>query len=108
MNLPASAITFLPHFRGLYAGREQLFAPHTVASLPMIHIHCFAPKADDDTSFINICERISAEFGVGMRVGEAETTHEVSVLEVRNVAPNKRMFCASFRLPPEVAFAARS
>ncbi|KAI1779947.1 Met-10+ like-protein-domain-containing protein [Hypoxylon cercidicola] len=108
MNLPASAITFLPHFRGLYAGREQLFAPHTGTKLPMVHVHCFAPKADGDASLINVCERISAELGVGMKLGEAENAHEVSVLEVRNVAPNKRMFCASFRVPPEVAFAARS
>ncbi|KAI1382145.1 Met-10+ like-protein-domain-containing protein [Hypoxylon crocopeplum] len=108
MNLPASAITFLPHYRGLYAGREQLFAPQTSTKLPLIHVHCFAPKADDDTSLVNICERISAEIGIGMRVGEAENANEISVLEVRNVSPNKRMFCASFRLPPEVAFAART
>ncbi|KAI6093761.1 Met-10+ like-protein-domain-containing protein [Hypoxylon rubiginosum] len=108
MNLPASAITFLPHFRGLYAGREHLFAPHTDTKLPVVHVHCFAPKADGDASLIDVCERISAELGVGMKLGEAENTHEVSVLEVRNVAPNKRMFCASFRVPPEVAFAARS
>ncbi|KAI2629775.1 Met-10+ like-protein-domain-containing protein [Hypoxylon sp. NC1633] len=108
MNLPASAITFLPHYRGLYASREQLFAPHTSTKLPLIHVHCFAPKAEDDAPLIDICERISAEIDVGMRLGNAENEREVSVLEVRNVAPNKSMFCASFRLPPEVAFAARS
>ncbi|OTB06614.1 hypothetical protein M426DRAFT_20712 [Hypoxylon sp. CI-4A] len=108
MNLPASAITFLPHFRGLYAGREQLFAPHTGTRLPVVHVHCFAPRADDDASLIDVCERISAEIGVEMRLGEVENDHEVSVLEVRNVAPNKHMSCASFRVPPEVAFAARS
>ncbi|KAI2614595.1 Met-10+ like-protein-domain-containing protein [Hypoxylon fragiforme] len=109
MNLPASAITFLPHFRGLYVGREQLFAPHTSTKLPMVHVHCFGPKASDDgKSLVDICERISVEIGVGMKLGDAENTHEVSVLEVRDVAPNKRMFCASFRLPAEVAFAARS
>ncbi|KAI0890002.1 Met-10+ like-protein-domain-containing protein [Annulohypoxylon maeteangense] len=107
MNLPASAITFLSHFRGLYAGREQLFAPHAGTKLPMIHVHCFAAKADDDSPFTDICERISTEIGVEMKFGEAENADEVSILEVRNVAPNKRMFCASFRLPPEVAFADR-
>ncbi|KAI1143551.1 Met-10+ like-protein-domain-containing protein [Hypoxylon sp. FL0543] len=107
MNLPASAITFLPHFRGLYAGREQLFAPHTGTKLPMVHVYCFAPKADDGASLIHICERISAEIGVSMKLGDSENAHEVTVLEVRNVAPNKHMFCASFRVPPELAFAAR-
>ncbi|KAF3056379.1 tRNA (guanine(37)-N1)-methyltransferase [Daldinia childiae] len=107
MNLPASAITFLSHFRGLYAAREELFIPHTSTKLPMVHVYCFAAKADDDTPLNDICERISAEIGVEMKLGEAENTREVSVLETRNVAPNKRMFCASFRVPPEVAFAAR-
>ncbi|KAI2468039.1 Met-10+ like-protein-domain-containing protein [Annulohypoxylon bovei var. microspora] len=107
MNLPASAITFLSHCRGLYFGREQLFAPHTGTKLPMVHVHCFAPKAEDETPFTNICERISAEISVDMKFGEAENAYEVSILEVRDVAPNKRMFCASFRVPPEVAFAAR-
>ncbi|KAI1385104.1 Met-10+ like-protein-domain-containing protein [Hypoxylon trugodes] len=108
MNLPASAITFLPYFRGLYAGREQLFSPHTNTKLPIVHVHCFAPKADDDTALIEICERISTEIGVTMKLGDIENAHEVTVTEVRNVAPNKEMFCASFRVPPEVAFAARA
>ncbi|KAI5866876.1 Met-10+ like-protein-domain-containing protein [Durotheca rogersii] len=108
MNLPASAITFLPHFRGLYAERQRLFAPHTGTKLPLIHVHCFAAKAEDDTSVVDICDRISAELGVEMKPGDAESPREVSVLEVRAVAPNKCMFCASFRLPGEVAFAARS
>lgn len=108
MNLPASATTFLHHYRGLYAGHEGLFAPNTDAKLPVVHVHCFALKSDDDVPRLDICERISCELGVRMRPGDGETAGEVAIHDVRDVAPAKRMFCASFRLPPEVAFAPRA
>ncbi|KAI1368707.1 Met-10+ like-protein-domain-containing protein [Xylaria arbuscula] len=107
MNLPASAITFLSHFRGLYAGREHLFTPNTSVKLPMVHVHCFAAKAEGDAPMLDVCERISAELGVPIRLGDPEVPGEAAVLEVRAVAPNKRMFCASFRVPTEVAFGSR-
>lgn len=107
MNLPASAITFLPGFRGLYHGREELFAPHTSTKLPMVHVHCFAPKADGDGPILEVCERISAELGVKFTPGDPEEPGKAAVHNVRAVAPNKDMFCASFRVPPEVAFASR-
>ncbi|KAH8167284.1 hypothetical protein CIB48_g984 [Xylaria polymorpha] len=105
MNLPASAITFLPHYRGLYAGHEQLFEPHTSTKLPMVHVHCFAAKAEGEGPMLDVCERITAELGVPIKLGDPEVPGEAAVLEIRAVAPNKRMFCASFRVPPQVAFA---
>ncbi|KAI0164857.1 Met-10+ like-protein-domain-containing protein [Xylariaceae sp. FL1272] len=107
MNLPASAITFLPYYRGLYIGHESLFGPSAGRKLPMVHVHCFAEKAIGDGPLIDVCKRISAELGVSIKPGNAETPGEATVLEVRDVSPKKRMFCASFRLPPEVAFAPR-
>ncbi|KAM5356216.1 hypothetical protein ACJ41O_002862 [Fusarium nematophilum] len=107
MNLPASAIEFTHNFRGLYHGLEELFAPHTAAKLPMIHVHCFAVKADDETPLRDICERIHKEIGVMLKPGDPENEGEVLIYDVRDVAPAKRMFCASFRLPREIAFAAR-
>jgi tRNA (guanine37-N1)-methyltransferase len=121
MNLPASAISFLSSYRGLYAGREALFAPHMPTRLPMVHVHCFAVKATDETPALDICEMITAELGFpvrpaaaaagnqGVKEGEEEEEEEgvVKVHCVRDVAPAKSMYCASFRLPREVAFAAR-
>jgi tRNA (guanine37-N1)-methyltransferase len=103
MNLPASAISFLPSFYGLYSGHETLFTPHTANNLPMVHVHCFSTKSDDNArEAIDICERISKELGVRLKPGEGED--EVRIYDVRDVAPQKRMFCASFRLPDVVAF----
>ena len=112
MNLPASALTFLPAFRGLYCGHETLFAPYTKTQLPMVHVHCFSTKSEDNVrEGIDICERISEQLGVrvvpkGSAGGGKEET-EVEIHDVRDVAPLKRMFCASFRLPRSVAFARR-
>jgi tRNA (guanine37-N1)-methyltransferase len=104
MNLPAIAIDFLVSFTGLYNGREDLFEPHTETKLPMIHVHCFSTKSDDNVEEgIEICHRISAKLGYIIRPGDEELT----IYDVRDVAPKKRMFCASFRLPAEVAFRSR-
>jgi tRNA (guanine37-N1)-methyltransferase len=118
MNLPASAISFLPAFQGLYAGHKNLFEPHTQTKLPMVHVHCFSTKSEDNVrEGQDICERISQSLGVkvvpvgemrsgaGDGVEEAETETGVEIHDVRDVAPLKRMFCASFRLPGSVAFA---
>ncbi|KAK7969509.1 hypothetical protein PG988_008582 [Apiospora saccharicola] len=107
MNLPAMAYTFVHHFRGLYAGREELFAPKTEAKLPLVHVHCFALKSDDEVPLLDICDRLTSELGVKMVPGDAEKPGEVSIYNVRDVAPAKRMWCASFRVPREIAFAAR-
>lgn len=109
MNLPASAIEFLGSYRGLYAGQESLFAPETGRKLPMVHVHCFSVKDDDETlAQRDICERITKELGYPIKMGDPEQGEGlVAVHEVRTVAPSKNMYCASFRLPGEVVFAGR-
>lgn len=106
MNLPASAITFLPSFIGLYADIPGL-PPAQVKKLlagqklPMIHVHCFSTKSEDNVLEIKgICEEISRQLGCEI----TPDMEDVNVHDVRDVAPKKRMFCASFRLPEEVAF----
>ncbi|KAF7559702.1 hypothetical protein G7046_g4455 [Stylonectria norvegica] len=108
MNLPASAIEFLHNYKGLYHGHEDLFTPHTGAKLPLIHVHCFSIKADDETPLNDICQRIQKEIGVLLTPGDPEVDGQVLIWDVRDVAPKKRMFCASFRLPRDVAFSPRS
>ncbi|KAF2140595.1 uncharacterized protein K452DRAFT_230371 [Aplosporella prunicola CBS 121167] len=113
MNLPASAIEFLPAFIGLYsrhpfkkllkgAAPETLFSPHTPFKLPMIHVYCFERKGGDVVAeqSADVCKRISEQLDYVI----TPDTPDVSIYDVRDVAPNKRMFCASFRLPAEVAF----
>lgn len=81
-----------------------MFEPHTETKLPMVHVHCFSTKSEDNVrEGIEICERISEQLGVIIRPGD----EEVTIHEVRDVAPKKRMFCASFRLPREVVFRPR-
>ncbi len=101
MNLPATAITFLDAFIGLYHGQENLFSAHKGLKLPMIHVHCFSTKSDDNVDEKRkICKEISERIQFEIRPDDPE----VMIWDVRDVAPQKRMFCASFRLPGEVAF----
>lgn len=115
MNLPATATDFIPSYSGIYAGYEHVFVPHTEIKLPMVHAHCFSTKSDDNVrEGEEITELVSKRLGVEMKYagncgpGGKDVMDikdgEVKVHDVRDVAPLKRMFCASFRLPAEVAF----
>ncbi|KAG8530775.1 uncharacterized protein KY384_004132 [Bacidia gigantensis] len=106
LNLPASALTFLPSFVGVYAGYERLFSPHTDTELPLVHVYCFNTKSDNvEEVEHDICREISQQIGHDMHPeSEGEKEGSVSIWDVRDVAPNKRMFCASFRLPEKVAY----
>lgn len=78
----------------------------------MVHVHCFSTKSEDNLrEALDICKRISESLGakvVPMGPGkEWGGEAEVDIHDVRDVAPLKRMFCASFRLPRSVAFARR-
>jgi tRNA (guanine37-N1)-methyltransferase len=101
MNLPASGITFLPSFIGVYtAGGLPSDTP-----LPKIHVYCFNTKSDDNKAEkLKICEEISRQLKFDFCPGDGETEGEVAIYDVRDVAPKKRMFCATFRLPRAIAF----
>lgn len=105
MNLPATAIDFLDAFVGLYAGREDLFAPGTGRPRPLVHAYCFAGNSGVDGDLpekAEICARIGERLGCEVRMEDEGL--EMEIYNVRLVAPNKQMFCASFRMPAEVLF----
>ncbi|KAL4974949.1 hypothetical protein BDW66DRAFT_160854 [Aspergillus desertorum] len=107
MNLPGNALEFLDAFIGVYAGREELFAPHTKEQLPMVHVYCFSGHSENEVDdHIDICKRMSERLEYPITVedrvgGTGNTALELSIHNVRLVSPNKQMFCASFRLPRE-------
>ncbi|KAJ5161234.1 tRNA (guanine) methyltransferase Trm5 [Penicillium capsulatum] len=110
MNLPATAIEFLDAFSGVYAGKETIFAPQTSQALPMVHVYCFSGHSENEVDdHTDVCQRISERIGFTItpedRVGgSGNSAIELAIHNVRLVSPKKQMFCASFRLPPEVAF----
>lgn len=84
MNLPASALQFLDVFRGLIQRR------YWKGTLPWIHCYCFIRSNETQESVVS----------------EAESLLNAKIQEpvfhrVRDVAPNKAMYCLSFQLPEE-------
>lgn len=103
LNLPASALTFLPSFIGLYPPKLSALIGSDVA-MPLIHVYSFSTKSDGNVEESKkICEEICQQLKYRMELGKIEDGG-IEVHDVRDVAPKKRMFCASFRLPKEVAF----
>ncbi|PJF16451.1 tRNA (guanine(37)-N1)-methyltransferase [Paramicrosporidium saccamoebae] len=83
MNLPASAHEFLDVFPKL--AQDGLISQDATST---VHCYIFC-KTDEDP-----IEKI--ESGLGHKVTTA------TVKRVRDVAPNKEMFCVSFNLPPSI------
>ncbi|CAL5021022.1 unnamed protein product [Urochloa decumbens] len=84
MNLPASALQFLDCFDGLVQKK------HWTGSLPWIHCYCFIRSTESEESVLS----------------EAQNKLNAKIVEpifhrVRDVAPNKAMYCLSFKLPME-------
>lgn len=98
MNLPDSAIEFLDAFRGILM--EQELREEYEGKMPMIHCHCFTREAEDQMrAEKDIKQRVEGKLGHVL-------TGDVMFHVVRSVAPGKDMYCVSFRLPEDVAFAA--
>ncbi|EMC93542.1 hypothetical protein BAUCODRAFT_76373 [Baudoinia panamericana UAMH 10762] len=114
LNLPATALTFLHSFVGLYSQsvRQHLSVPQDEIPMPLVHVYCFSTKSDDNVKeSAEICEEITRQLDHKMIPGTVrgptaldKVEEGVEVFDVRDVAPKKRMFCATFRLPRSVAF----
>ncbi|TDL28086.1 hypothetical protein BD410DRAFT_761443 [Rickenella mellea] len=96
MNLPDSAIEFLNAFQGVLSdvSGDLRAVYHT---MPMIHCHCFTRYLEPAEAEADIISRVVKSLGYVLE-------EDVSLHLVRSVAPNKDMYCISFRLPRKVAF----
>jgi tRNA (guanine37-N1)-methyltransferase len=125
MNLPDSALTFLDAFRGLLTplkskeGFEARLKGLENGGRPLIHVYCFTREMEEDGACRDIChvclvsrprghpadqiQRASSVLGHTI----TPSTDSFHLHLVRKVAPNKDMYCLTFRLPEEVAFASR-
>ena len=106
MNLPRTAVEFLDAFRGIYQDKEALFQPQTERKLPMVHVYLFTDRQgssnnQNEAEEIEVCNTVSQHLGHKL----TPQTPDIELLYVRLVSPQKKYYRASFRLPPEVAFA---
>lgn len=134
MNLPATAIEFLDAFKGAYdeiAGEEletelqrrtDTNGAETV--WPMVHVHCFTKNLEQP--YEDVCQRANRALGIAPdsphrlipppyipkddsvpmvnKLSLETSTPEINLHLVRSVAPNKDMYCLSFRLSREILF----
>ncbi|KAJ1302848.1 hypothetical protein OPQ81_003151 [Rhizoctonia solani] len=95
MNLPATAIEFLDAFRPAFTSLRNLHGEEVqkiYTPMPMVHVHCFTRELEEENAHRDIIKR--AETALGSAINE-----DVLIHHVRKVAPNKEMYCLSFRLP---------
>lgn len=110
MNLPDSAITFVPHYISLFSRAFPDYSKDEIKNmdgykLPIINVHHFEKYKEEE-----IVGDISKELERRMRDQIAKyldfdiDINSINFHVVRQVAPCKPMYCISFTLPEEVAF----
>ncbi|KAM6498683.1 Met-10+ like domain containing protein [Amanita muscaria] len=95
MNLPDSAIQFLGAFRGILSDPSRNLS-EVYQTMPIVHCHCFTRELEFEAADRDIRNRVEEQLGA--------TLKEYELHLVRSVAPNKEMYCISFRIPHQVAF----
>jgi tRNA (guanine37-N1)-methyltransferase len=135
MNLPGSALEFLDAFPGAYKGLNKEEIDREMekggGKYPMVHVHCFTRNLKHPHE--DICERANDRLGLNgddrlvpppspvlsdssslvsqdmpdlshLSLNKTATP-ELKLHFVRSVAPNKDMYCLSFRLNKRILFA---
>ncbi|TIB39010.1 hypothetical protein E3P86_01316 [Wallemia ichthyophaga] len=98
MNLPATAIEFLDAFKPTYTEIQQQNKHNQQAlslTRPMVHVHCFSKAEDKQLATAEICERATNALDHPI----TPDIDDYNLHHVRSVAPNKEMYCLSFRIP---------
>lgn len=104
MNLPDSALEFLDAYAGAFTPLLSEPGYDRSTPLPLIHVHCFTRELEPEPASDDICARASATLGHPV----TPDMDGFNLHPVRRVAPNKDMYCLTFRLPAEVAYAGAS
>jgi tRNA (guanine37-N1)-methyltransferase len=100
MNLPDSALEFLDAFPGAFTQLlEQPGYDREKVKLPLVHAHCFTRFLEFETAREDINARASDRLEYDL-----DNVQDYNLHLVRRVAPNKDMYCLTFRLPAEVAY----
>ena len=110
MNLPGTALEFLDAFHGCLASiRDEAGFAEVYDVMPLIHCHCFTrelerPGAETDIREVCICHQSFVYMHLTATSQRAENAlghglEDAKYHFVRKVAPNKDMYCLSFRLP---------
>ncbi|KAJ9102399.1 hypothetical protein QFC21_002799 [Naganishia friedmannii] len=102
MNLPGSALEFLDAYAGSYTPllEEADFPGRDDIEMPLVHVHCFTKEIEPEQGELDILERATGYLGHSV----SKDVEGYNLHCVRRVAPNKDMYCLTFRLPKEVAF----
>ncbi|VEU19609.1 DEKNAAC100714 [Brettanomyces naardenensis] len=111
MNLPGSAITFVSAYIGLLSHafpsltKEQIKAlpDYTLPIIHVYHFEKFSPTEDPEPTEDELHRRVHKK--IIEQLNYKIPFERLSFHTVRKVAPTKPMFCISFELPEEVAFA---